>query len=123
GDIAANPGDLMAQVALPAMQQGQHAAAQIGRRVRGLATEPFHFHDLGTMATIGRQDAVAEFPNGLRLTGFIGWVAWLGLHIVRLVGVRNRASVFVNWAWNYVTYDRGSRLIAEPLGTPNRVDA
>jgi NADH dehydrogenase len=112
----------MAQVALPAMQQGEHAAAQIGRRLRGLATEPFRFHDLGTMATIGRQDAVAEFPNGLRLAGFIGWVAWLALHIVRLVGVRNRASVFVNWAWNYLTYDRGSRLIAEPLRTPNRVD-
>ena len=122
GDIAANPGDLMAQVALPAMQQGEHAAAQIGRCLRGLATEPFRFHDLGTMATIGRQDAVAEFPNGLRLAGFIGWVAWLALHIVRLVGVRNRASVFVNWAWNYLTYDRGSRLIAEPLRTPNRVD-
>jgi NADH dehydrogenase len=116
GDIAANPKAPLAQVALPAMQGGEHVARQIERRLRGLPTEPFQFHDLGTMATIGRHDAVAEFPNGLRLAGPIGWFAWLGLHIVRLLGFRNRATVIVNWVWNYLTYDRGSRLIAEPAG-------
>ena len=65
------------------------------------------------MATIGRHDAVAEFPGGRRLSGPIGWLAWLGLHLVYLMGFRNRANVFVNWAWNYLTYDRGSRLLAE----------
>jgi NADH:quinone reductase (non-electrogenic) len=122
GDIAANPYMPLAQVALPAMQGGKHVAEQIGRRVRGLPTEPFHFHDLGTMATIGRHEAVAEFPSGLRLAGPIGWLAWLGLHIVRLLGVRNRASVLVNWVWNYLTYDRGSRLITEPLERDAPVD-
>ena len=58
-------------------------------------------------------DAVAEFPNGMRLSGPIGWLAWLGLHIVYLMGFRNRANVLVNWAWNYLTYDRGARLLAE----------
>jgi NADH:quinone reductase (non-electrogenic) len=122
GDIAANPYMPLAQVALPAMQGGKHVAEQVGRRVRGLPTEPFHFHDLGTMATIGRHEAVAEFPSGLRLAGPIGWLAWLGLHIVRLLGVRNRASVLVNWVWNYLTYDRGSRLITEPLQREAPVD-
>jgi NADH dehydrogenase len=66
------------------------------------------------MATIGRGAAVADLPLKVRLTGFLGWVAWLGLHLVRLVGVRNRISVFLNWAWSYVTFDRGPRLILEP---------
>ena len=61
------------------------------------------------MATIGRHQAVAEFPNGLRFHGVAGWLMWLGLHIVYLMGFRNRANVLVNWAWNYVTYDHGSR--------------
>ena len=63
------------------------------------------------MATIGRHDAVAQLPGGLRFSGPLGWVAWLVLHLVMLIGFRNRANVLVNWAWNYVTYDRGSRLI------------
>ena len=65
------------------------------------------------MATIGRLDAVVDFPNGIHLHGPIGWVAWLGLHLVYLMGFRNRVNVFVNWCWNYLTYDRGSRLLAE----------
>ena len=99
------------QVAQPAIQGGRHVARQIERRLEGLPTEPFHYHDKGTMATIGRHDAVAEFPNGWRLTGFVGWLAWLGLHILYLIGFRNRANVLVNWAWNYLTFDRGSRII------------
>jgi NADH dehydrogenase len=65
------------------------------------------------MATIGRNHAVVEFPNGLRFHGFIGWLMWLGLHLIELMGFRNRANVFVNWAWNYITYDRGSRLLLD----------
>ncbi len=67
------------------------------------------------MATIGRHVAVAEFPRSWlgirRLDGFVGWLAWLGLHLLYLIGFRNRANVLVNWAWNYLTYDRGSRML------------
>ncbi len=65
------------------------------------------------MATTGRNQAVVEFPNGLRFHGVIGWLMWLGLHLIELMGFRNRANVFVNWAWNYVTYDGGSRLLLD----------
>jgi NADH dehydrogenase len=116
GDIAASPGrdgDPLAQVAQPAIQGGKHAARQILRRLRGQPTEPFRYFDKGQMATIGRHDAVAEFPNGWRLSGPIGWLSWLGLHLVYLMGFRNRLNVLVNWAWNYVTYDHGSRILRE----------
>jgi len=118
GDIAASParpdGDgMLPQVAQPAIQGGRHAARQIIRRLEGEGTEPFRYHDKGSMATIGRSDAIAEFPNGWRLQGFIGWLAWLGLHLLYLMGFRNRANVLVNWAWNYITYDRGSRIVGD----------
>jgi NADH dehydrogenase len=120
GDIAATPAShreppaeraLLPQVAQPAIQGGKHVGRQIVRRLDGLPTETFHYRDKGTMAAIGRHDAVTEFPNGWRLTGFVGWLAWLGLHILYLIGYRNRANVLVNWAWNYLTFDRGSRII------------
>jgi NADH dehydrogenase len=72
------------------------------------------------MATIGRNEAVVELPNGLRFHGFVGWLMWLGLHLIELMGFRNRANVFVNWAWNYLTYDHGSRLL---LDQPDREGA
>lgn len=65
------------------------------------------------MATIGRRAAVAELRCGLQLRGTVAWIAWLGLHLVCLAGFRNRISVFVNWAWNYLTGDRGPRLILD----------
>jgi NADH dehydrogenase len=114
GDIAVDPDAPLAQVAQPAMQGGHHVARQIERRLAGEPTERFEYHDRGYMATIGRHVAVAEFPNGWRLRGPVGWFAWLGLHLLYLMGFRNRANVFVNWAWNYLTYDRASRLIAAP---------
>ena len=116
GDIAAasdDDGQPLPQVAQPAIQGGRHAARQIIRRLDGLPGLPFHYHDKGSMATIGRNEAVTELPHGVRLWGFIGWLAWLGLHLIQLMGFRNRANVLVNWAWNYVTYDRGARLLAE----------
>ena len=122
GDIAATPAShveepaeraALPQVAQPAIQGGKHVGRQIARRLEGLPTEAFHYSDKGTMATIGRHDAVAEFPNGWRLRGFVGWLAWLGLHLLYLIGFRNRANVLVNWAWNYITFDRGSRLLVD----------
>jgi NADH dehydrogenase len=116
GDIAASRGPAgrpLPQVAQVAIQGGRHVARQLLRRRAGQPTEPFRYTDKGSMATIGRRDAVTELPNGWHLSGSIGWLAWLGLHLVYLIGFRNRANVLVNWAWNYLTYDRGSRILAE----------
>ena len=119
GDIAASRSggarSVLPQVAQPAIQGGRHVAEQIVAGLAGTPPVAFRYHDKGSMATIGRNDAVAEFPSGRTLTGFIGWLAWLGLHLVYLIGFRNRVRVLVNWAWNYLTYDRGSRLIGEDL--------
>jgi NADH dehydrogenase len=113
GDIAGDRDTPLPQVAQPAIQGGRHVARQIGRRLAGRTTEPFRYVDKGSMATIGRHQAVVDFPNGKRLSGFVGWTAWLGLHLVYLMGFRNRANVLVNWAWNYVTYDRAARLLTD----------
>lgn len=115
GDVAQIPGAAgpLPQLAQVAMQSGRHAAAQIRSTIDGRPRRPFRYHDKGTMATIGRRAAVAELPIGLKLRGTIAWFAWLGLHLVYLAGFRNRISVFLNWAWNYFTWDRGPRLILE----------
>lgn len=89
-------------------------AAALRRERSGRAAGSFRYRDKGTMATIGRNAAVAQLPLGLRFTGFTGWVMWLGLHLIQLVGFRNRASVLVDWAWNYLTWDRGARIIVSP---------
>lgn len=119
GDLAATPdgeGGLVAQVAAVAVQGGEHVAKTIlAENGLGELPKPFRYLDRGSMATIGRNAAVVEFPNGWTIRGFPGWVAWLGLHLTHLIGVRNRASVFVNWAWNYLTYDRGSRAVVTGL--------
>ena len=109
------------------MQSGRHVARQIRRLLEGRPTTPFRYLDKGTMATIGRRAAVAELPGRIHLRGGLAWLAWLGLHLVTLVGPRNRASVLLNWAWNYLTWDRGPRIITSsgpaacPL-TPPRSD-
>ena len=113
GDVAAivgREGELLPMVAQVAIQSGRYAARTIARGRR----KPFRYRDKGTMATIGRRAAVAELPLRIRLSGTPAWMAWLGLHLVTLVGFRNRLSVLLNWAWNYVTWDRGPRLIIEP---------
>lgn len=125
GDLAgaaAPDGTLYPQLAPVAIQAGEHVAEQVRRRMRGDATEGFVYRDKGIMATIGRRAAVAELPNGIRLWGTIGWFAWLLLHLVMLIGFRNRVSVVVNWAWNYLVWDRGPRLILEPEEAAADVD-
>lgn len=117
GDLAGaldEEGVLLPQVAPVAMQAGEHVARSIAGALSGLEPTPFRYRDKGSMATIGRHAAVAELPGGVRLSGVPGWLAWLLLHLVMLVGFRNRANVLVNWAWSYVTYDRASRLILDP---------
>ena len=119
GDIAASPTPderPLPQVAQPAIQGGFHAARQIVARIEGRPSEPFTYHDKGSMATIGRNQAIAEFPNGWRFHGRLGWLMWLGLHLVYLIGFRNRIAVLVNWSWNYLTYDRSARTLVETGG-------
>jgi NADH:ubiquinone reductase (H+-translocating) len=96
-----------------AMQQGEHAARQILRRLlRGQPSKPFRYADRGAMATIGRASAVADL-RGLHLSGFIAWIIWIFIHLMYLVGFRNRLIVFLQWMWNYLTFRRGVRLIVE----------
>lgn len=100
-------------VALVAMQEAVYAADIIKKEVAGRALEPrppFEYFDLGQMATIGRSRAIAEF-RGLKLKGVFAWWFWLLVHIYRLSGFRNRLSVVVHWAWSYMTFGRGARLI------------
>ena len=101
------------QVAQVAIQQGKHAAKTIIRRRSGLEADPFAYKDLGMMATIGRHAAILERPSGFSLTGWFAWLGWLFIHIIALIGFRNRLSVLLNWAYNYVTWDRGPRLILD----------
>jgi NADH dehydrogenase len=93
-----------------AQQQGKHAARNVVRLIARQPTQPFRYWDYGNMATIGRGAAIADF-GWFRLSGFIGWLAWLFVHIMRLVGFRNRFAVFFEWAWAYVSYQRTVRLI------------
>jgi NADH:ubiquinone reductase (H+-translocating) len=93
-----------------ALQQGRFVARQITRSLEGKPRESFRFRDKGTMATIGRSRAVAVVGR-LRLSGYLAWLAWLLVHIFYLIDFRNRLVVMFNWAWSYITYQRGSRLI------------
>jgi NADH dehydrogenase len=97
-------------VAQVAMQQGAWAAANILRVIEGRPARPFRYRDLGNMATIGRNSAVADI-RGLRLTGFVAWLAWAVVHILNLIGFRNRVLVGLQWLWSYLTLQRGARLI------------
>ena len=93
-----------------AIQQGRHVAQNIEALLRGQPTSRFHYLDKGTMATIGRHAAVAEIGS-IRFSGIIAWLAWLFVHLIFLVGFRNRMAVLFNWAYAYITYGRGARLI------------
>jgi NADH dehydrogenase len=96
-----------------AKQQGKLASMNILRQLREEAPVPFKYYDRGLMATIGRRRAVAWIYNRIQLAGFLAWIAWLGLHLLWLLGFRNRLNVLVNWVWNYLTYDRSVRIILE----------
>ena len=117
GDMAMgmNPdGTPHPQLAQAALQGGKHVARQIQHLMRGEPTEAMIYEDPGFMATIGRSAGVAQLPNGWKFKGFIGWFMWLFLHLVFLVGFRNRLVVFVTWVYSYFTYDRSARLIFKP---------
>jgi NADH dehydrogenase len=92
------------------MQQGTLLAKNLQNRINENPQKPFSYFDKGTMATVGRNRAVAEVA-GMKLGGFMAWTAWMLVHLLMLIGFRNRLVVFVDWVWNYFSYDRGIRLI------------
>lgn len=123
GDLAAleQDGTLVPGVAPAAVQEGRHAVKNILAAIRGEERKPFRYIDKGSLATIGRARAVADIGFA-KLSGFIAWLAWLVIHIALLIGFKNRFVVLIQWAWSYLAFDRGSRLI-HGMVSPKRVDA
>jgi NADH:ubiquinone reductase (H+-translocating) len=116
GDVAAatdRSGQLLPQLASVAKQQGSYVARAIKARLEGRTPAPFRYKDPGALAIIGRSAAVVDF-GAVRLTGFAGWLVWVFAHILFLIGFRNRIAVFLDWAWEWLTYARGARLIVTP---------
>jgi NADH dehydrogenase len=105
-----------------AMQEARHTAQNIMRSLRGEPRLPFRYHDKGTLATIGRAAGVADLGR-LKMSGFWAWLAWLFVHVFFLIGFRNRFLVLFDWAWSYLTYERGARLITgDPPRLPPRTE-
>jgi NADH dehydrogenase len=116
GDLAAlngKDGKQLPGVAQVAMQEGRTAAKNVIRRIAHEPTKPFRYKDLGNMATIGRNRAVADI-HGIHLHGYIAWVIWLFIHLINLIGFRNRFIVLSQWIWGYLTFHRRVRLITKP---------
>jgi NADH dehydrogenase len=128
GDLAAindKTGNLLPGVAPVAIQEGRYVAKLIRREIelsgaakgQPVARSPFHYWDKGSLATIGRAAAVAEFGK-IHISGFLAWLAWLFVHIFFLIGLQNRVLVMIQWAWSYFTYERGARLITGSTSLP-----
>jgi len=111
GDIALVDGLPLPQLAAPAIQSGRHAGRQVARLEKGIPVVPLVYHDKGIMATVGRRSAVVQLPHGVRVHGTLAWLAWLGLHLVMLLGGRNRLSALLNLSWRYVTWGHGGGVI------------
>ena len=126
GDVALIEGQPLPQVAQPAIQTGRHAAKQIAALMAGRPTQPFHYHDKGIMATIGRRSAVVELAHGARIHGTLAWLAWLGLHLFYLLGGRNRLSALLNLSYRYLVWGHGGGVIVgddPPAAMPGGVAA
>lgn len=104
-----------------AMQQGRYAAKCIINSIKGIKNSPFKYTDKGIMATIGRKDAIAE-KDPLKMKGFIGWLAWLFVHLWYQVGFKNKISILVTWIWSYLTFGASARLIQSPIDSKNPED-
>ncbi len=125
GDLAAasdERGKPLPGLAPVAIQQGRAVAHNIGRDLHGAPRRPFHYRNKGTLATIGRAAAVADFGK-LHVSGFIAWVLWWSVHIMFLIGFRNRLLVMIEWAWAYMTYQRSARLITGDTRLPGFANA
>jgi NADH dehydrogenase len=120
GDLASlkdEKGNLLPGVAPTALQEGRATAKNIARDLQGKARKDFHYLDKGSLATIGRASAVAQIRK-LHISGYFAWLAWLFVHIFFLIGFRNRIIVLIQWAWSYLTYERGARLITGDTTLP-----
>ena len=105
-------------VAPVAMQMGRYAAKLIRNRLRERETQPFQYKDKGNLATIGRARAVADLPPRIRVSGFVAWALWLGIHLFYLIGFQNRLLVLLRWAFSFLTHGRGTRLITGEQNMP-----
>jgi NADH dehydrogenase len=122
GDLAAvkqRDGTFVPGVAPAAIQEGQHTAYNLDRALEGQPLRAFRYWDKGSLATIGRAAAVADLGK-FKLSGFLAWIAWLAIHIFFLIGFRNRFLVITQWAWAYLTYQRGARLITSTSASHQR---
>src|SRR6266536_5458965 len=120
GDLASlkdEHGNLLPGVAPVAMQQGRYVAETIAGDLQKSRCKNFHYVDKGSLATIGRAAAVAQIGK-IHISGYFAWLAWLFIHIFFLIGFRNRLIVMIQWAWSYVTYERGARLITGDTTLP-----
>jgi NADH dehydrogenase len=114
--VAGIQGQPLPGIAPVAKQQGAYVAGLLAARIRGEDKPPFRYRDLGAMATIGRKRAVVQM-GGFRASGYVAWLLWSIAHIYFLIGFRNRLSVVLNWGWNYLTFQRGTRLITGLSGS------
>jgi NADH dehydrogenase len=120
GDLASakdENGKMLPGVAPVAIQEGKFVARTIAHELQGKTRASFHYFDKGSLATIGRNAAVAEIGK-LHMSGFLAWLTWLFVHIMYLIGFRNRIIVMVQWAWSYFTFERGARLITGSTKLP-----
>jgi NADH:ubiquinone reductase (H+-translocating) len=123
GDIALTGDHALPQLAQPALQMGRFAAEQIVRLEAGKPTARFAYHDKGILATIGRRSAVVQLPHHVRIRGTLAWFAWLGLHIVTLLGNRNRISALINLSYRYLSWGHGGAVLVDsdpPATWPER---
>jgi NADH dehydrogenase len=123
GDLARviENGQQIPGVAPAAMQQGRYAAKLIAARVRNQTIPPFHYHDKGSLATIGRNRAVAVIGK-LHMSGYPAWLLWLFVHLLYIVEYESRILIAIQWAFAYFTYNRGARLITGPSSPPKATD-
>jgi NADH dehydrogenase len=121
GDLAAlkdESGQMVPGVAPAAIQQGKATARNIAHDLQGKPRQNFHYVNKGSLATIGRAAAIAQFGK-IHISGFVAWLSWLFVHIFFLIGFRNRLIVMIQWAWSYFTYERGARLITGDQTLPS----
>lgn len=107
------------QVAQPAIQEAKRLAKNLNAIAKGKPMLPFKYHDLGSLATIGRNKAVADLPF-VKTQGFIAWILWLVVHLKSILGVKNQLFVFLNWMWSYITMDQSLRIIVRHKSRPKQ---
>ena len=109
------------QVANVAINQARMLAKNLGKKLRGNQMTPFEYKDKGSLATVGRYKAVVDFPGGkLHFGGAFAWFVWMSLHLILLLGTKNRLQVLINWAYKYFTYDQSLRLIFKEFNKPGK---